>query len=159
MAAIIILLIIIIVPACVIANNKRNELLSDGKILDRRPDFVKKAEIFTINRMENYSKIIDGVMAFDYSDIKCSLDGDKAKQTYRFKGADWNAHLWLVKTTDSNFIYRFEFGEWSERNGIPYSGIPMNKLLTAIEKMFVSIDPNTTVSSEIIEYKTKHSFL
>lgn len=155
MPVVIILIVIAVVVACVIANNKRKELLNSGVILDRKIDFVKKAEIFTIKKLDDFSQITNGVVSFNYNDIKCAMDGDKAKQTYHFKGADWTADLWLVEKNDNHFVYRFEFGQWSERNGIPYSGIPMNKLATAIERLFVTIDPNASVRTEEIEFNTK----
>lgn len=159
MIAAIIISLIIIVPIAIYCNNKRNELISEGKIVNRDLKFTQMAEIFTINKLSDYSLVNDGLMNFDYDDIKCNLDGSKSKQSFKFKGSDWSAKLWLLDDREAETVYRFEFENWSERNGIPYSALPMNKLLTAVEKMFLAIDSNAKVASEKIEFKTKHSFL
>lgn len=150
--------LIIVVPIAIVASSMRNNLIAEGKIVNRAVDFAEKAEIFTMRRPADYSYITNGVMNFDYKDIKCSLSGDRARQTYNFKGADWSANLWYVGETADNVTYRFEFNNWSSRNGIPYSGIPMNKLETAIEKLFLTLDPYTMVHTEPVQFKTKHSF-
>lgn len=155
----ILITIIIIVPIAIVCTNMRNKLLSEGKIVNRDIHFVENAEIFTFRKPVDYSPITNGVMNFDYKDIRCALSGDKARQTYNFKGADWSANLWYVGENAEAVTYRFEFNNWSSRNGIPYSALAMNKLATAIEKLFLSIDPYTYVSTEPVEFKTKHSFI
>lgn len=149
----------IIVPIVIVAQKKHEQLVAEGSIVERKIDFVEKAEIYTIKKLEDFSPVTNGVMNFNYGDIRCTLDGDKAKQTYHFKGGDWSADLWLVGNSETETVYRFEFANWSERRGIPYSAVNMNKLETAVEKLFMSIDPNAMVRAEKIEYKTNHSFI
>lgn len=159
MGTVIVITLVIVVPLAIICNNMRNKMLAEGRIINRDMDFHEKAEIFNIKKQSDFSQIIDGVMNFNYNDIRCSLDGDKNTQNYKFKGADWNARLWLVSNEEDETVYRFEFENWHQRNGIPTGGLAMNKLETAIEKMFLSIDSDTKVSTEKIEFKTRHSFL
>ena len=42
---------------------------------------------------------------------------------------------------------------------MPQDGLNMNKLTTAVEKIFLSLDPNTQVRTVPLEFKTKHSIL
>ena len=54
--------LIIIVPIAIVASSMRNNLIAEGKIVNRAVDFAEKAEIFTMRRPADYSYITNGVM-------------------------------------------------------------------------------------------------
>ena len=54
---------------------------------------------------------------------------------------------------DQNVWY-FHFTNWKTYRGMVQEHIPMNILITAIEKMFLSIDPGAQVQNIPIKVKT-----
>ena len=60
---------------------------------------------------------------------------------------------------DGKNIWYFSFMNWKEdRYGLPEDVTEMNILVTGIEKIFLSIDPNTEVKNTPIQTKTKTKF-
>ncbi|MBR6378051.1 MAG: hypothetical protein IKS05_09875 [Oscillospiraceae bacterium] len=138
---------------------QHNKLVGEGKIISRRTNFMESAEIFTLNPPDP-AAVTAGVKAFDYSDMHTSMKGSSEKQFYQFTGGSFGAKLAKqADTPEGKAVYRFEFTNWKTHNGMPRDAMDMNKLTTAVEKLFVSLDPNTQVSTQALEFKTKHSIL
>ena len=73
-----------------------------------------------------------------------------------FTNSDWTAQLYRLSGDESQVTYRFEFTKW--RDALSNASL-MNMLMTAIEKLFLELDPNTQVRTVPLDVKTKHSFL
>ena len=59
---------------------------------------------------------------------------------------------------DGKDCYGFQFLEWTERQGMIQYEAHMNTVLTAIERAFLQLDPQTEVSTEYVNTKTKPKF-
>lgn len=136
---------------------KHKQLVGEGKIISRKPDFVKNAEIFTLH-IPDFSLVTEGVKAFPYGEIGTNLKGSSTEQRFNFTASSWGAKLFRTSGDGESAEYRFEFTNWSTRNGMPTAALQMNMLLTAVEKLFLSIDGSTQVRTQPLELKTKHTF-
>ncbi|MBO4562716.1 MAG: hypothetical protein J5772_03805 [Clostridia bacterium] len=132
----------------------RNKLIDEGKIILRKSDFMKSAEIFTL-KTPDPDAVAEAVKAFNYSEMRVSMKGSSAKQQFVFTGLNWGAQLYR-QSADEKAAYRFEFTNWKTSNGSAQYDTHMNMLLTAVEKMFISFDANTQVTTVPLELKTKH---
>lgn len=139
-----IVLAIAIVAGCFYYNwQKSNRLTSEGKIIKRSSIFYEDAEEFTLT-VQDTSEITRKVEAFAYSEMHVSMKGNRDSQTFYFTGSSFEAQLWRKGEDAEKPVYCFQFNRWkTNHNGAVYGIYDMNMLLTAVEKMFLSIDPST----------------
>ena len=136
---------------------KRNkQLLAEGKIITRKSNFMENAEEFTLTAVEP-EKVTEAVKAMDYAEMRTKMQGSNEQQLFKFTGTTWAAQLHKLNDVGAQVVYRFEFTGWKTHNGMPENAVNMNKLTTAVEKMFLGFDPNTQVRTIPLEFKTKHS--
>ena len=151
-----IVIIAIIVIAAYVGYNYRKKLLDSGQIVNRRAGFEEYAEIFTIKEMP-FSEIANALKGADYYK-KANVSVNSEKEAVGFSGAGWTAHIYHMKDDMSRNAYCFEFTGWQTRKGMNYETNAMNTVLTAVEKTFLQLDPDTQVSSKKIEIKTRSKF-
>ncbi|MDY2872444.1 MAG: hypothetical protein SOT57_07910 [Eubacteriales bacterium] len=156
----IVLLIVAAVMGIVIyfSLKSQKQLLADGKIICRRIDFMESAEEFTLSAVDP-AQVTEAVKAIDYAEMRTKMQGSNEQQLFKFTGSTWSAQLHKLRDNGTQVVYRFEFTSWKTRNGMPCDALSMNKLTTAVEKIFLSLDPNTQVRTVPLEFKTKHSIL
>ena len=135
-----------------------NKMVAEGKIIDRRTNFMENAEEFTLSSVDP-AKVTEAIKAMDYADMHTHMQGSSVRQIFKFTGNGWTAQLYRQSDDGAQSVYRFEFTNWKTHNGMPQDALNMNKLTTAVEKMFLVFDPNTQVRTIPLEYKTKHDFL
>ncbi len=133
-----------------------NKLKKEGEIISRRNNFMEQAEIFTLT-LEDVSRITEGIRSLPYGTMSVSVKGSSETQQFRFTGTRWKARLFRLPDEGGQAVYRFEFTEWKTHNGMAEDALNMNRLLTALEKMFLSVDPNTAVRTEALELNSKHT--
>ena len=110
---------------------RNKELYESGKMTKRNYKITDEAEEFTL-------------VGADFSNVSRAID------SYNF--ADY-------RISDGKNIWYFSFMNWKEdRYGLPEDVTEMNILVTGIEKIFLSIDPNTEVKNTPIQTKTKTKF-
>ena len=132
----------------------KGRLIGQGKIIQRASDFVEYAEIFTIRPIPN-EEYAAALKALDLKKTGTSLEGNT--KAVKFSGIYFSASIRCVEQTETNSVYRFEFDSWKTKYGRPSFENEMNMLLTAVEKMFVQLDPNAQVSTVKNEITTKRS--
>ncbi len=155
MTLIIILGILIICGAVYVGMKSHNKMVSEGKIISRRTNFMENAEIFTLTPVDP-TRVTDAIRAIDYANMHTKMQGSNDQQLFKFSGSTWSAQLHKIDDTGSQVTYRFEFTNWKTHNGMPENGLDMNKLTTAIEKIFLGFDSSTQVQTVPLEFKTKH---
>lgn len=133
-----------------------NKMVANGEIISRDTKFMEKAELFTLNAPEPtaVSGRIKGFSVYEKGGI--SMKGSTEDQKYVFKASSWSAVLERQSVSDGKSVYRFQFVSWKTSNGMAQDSLNMNRLLTAIEKMFLEFDPQTQVGTELVDFKTKH---
>ena len=132
----------------------KGRLIGQGKIIQRAKDFVEYAEIFTTRPIAN-EEYVAALKALDLKKTGVSLEGNT--KAVKFSGIYFSASIHCVEQTEANSVHRFEFDSWKTKYGRPSFENEMNMLLTAVEKMFVQLDPNAQVSTVKNEITTKRS--
>ena len=153
----IIVAIAVTVVIFIIMALRDKKLASEGKIIKRSGDFVEKAEDFILD-LSDPGIVVEKVRALSYNEIKSSVQIEGNGQSFLFTGANWSARLYRKGDNDGKAVYSFQYLNWKEDRGIIQYALHMNMLLTSIEKMFLSIDPNTQVKTRMLEVTTKHKF-
>lgn len=147
---------IIIGAALYYRYEKDKQLQSEGKIIKRGMGFMEKAELFILE-LDDPDKVTKAVQEFPYSEMKVSVQSDEANQAFQFSNSyGWNARLYCTERNEQKVTYCFEFSHWETSNGAVQGGLYMNMLQTAVEKMFLDIDPNTQVQEKALSVKTHH---
>ena len=138
---------------------RANRLISEGKMIKRDGEFWNFAEIFTLTGV-NYNQVLSAVNSTDFSEYKIDLypnNGGRAEILFK-SGHGWNAKLSYTGENAGRFVYRFEFVAWNTHRGLPLRADTMNMMETKIEKMFLGLDPQTTVETMENKLETKRSF-
>ena len=134
------------------------KLVSEGKIISRRTDFMENAEEFTLTAVDP-ARVTEAVKNMDYAAMRTGMKGSSEHQPFDFTGNGWSAQLRRLSSDGAQTVYRFSFTSWKTRNGLAQDALHMNELMTAVEKLFVTLDPNTTVREVPLELHTKHGIL
>lgn len=155
---VILLIAAVIVFSLYYGNKKTSNLLEGGKIIKRNGAYWEEGQEYILV-LENPNLVTQKVEVFPYSEMKVNMKGDKEKQVFNFSSYNFDAQLRYKETAAEKSVYCFEFIRWKNNQlGTPIGIFEMNMLMTAIEKMFLSIDSNTQVTSKRLDIKTKHSF-
>ena len=133
----------------------KGRLIGQGKIIQRAKDFVEYAEIFTTRPIAN-EEYVAALKSIGFKENR-RFTGRVTQKAVKFTGAYFSASIRCVEQTETNSVYRFEFDSWKTKYGRPSFENEMNMLLTAVEKMFVQLDPNAQVSTVKNEITTKRS--
>ncbi len=156
----IVISVIILVGVFAIGIGINKKLIGEGKIAKRNIDFADYASEFT-SRVGSAEAVTEAVRSLDYKMIGADMRGSSARQSFRFSGSSYEAVLNCTAFDEASGIavYEFRFTRFKMNRGVPQSALSMNKLLTQIEKMFLSFDPNTGVKNYKLDFRTKHSLL
>ena len=147
----IILGVIVLAIVIGISLYKKNKLKEEGAIIDRKDDFYRQKEIFTLKPFD-FAKFIDTLHTFDWKHAS-NWGYSESKKLIVFDMEVWKAQLCLSEETSDQVTYEFMFTSWKERNGSNLYALQMNATLTNVEKAFLMTDPGTTVRSEYVKYK------
>ena len=137
-------------------NTKR--LAEEGKISPRKGAFYENKEIF--ETAASYEQIRQKVKETNLEDTKANVQYDfEGGNAIFFQFSDaWNAILEQCGERNGKNLFQFYFPAWkTSRNGI-VNAMSMNVLITAIEKIILSIDSATTVENHKMQIKTKSKF-
>lgn len=140
-----------------LANRETNGLIQEGKIIKRNKSFWEEKEIFEMDAP--YEAVLAAARNIDYKSTETSADynyGGKKIIFFRSSHA-WNAALKYLGMSEGKHLYSFSFTNWKGKNGVP-NETTMNMFLTQIEKMLLTLDPETMVETHMMELKTETSF-
>lgn len=146
--------VIIIAVVVIIGLQRGKKLAAEGKIIKRQDSFWESAEYFTTNATIN--SFVSKVKSTDFSDCKITIEYHNSNRLILFKSNyAWNAAIEYQGVREGKNIFKFSFPAYRTRRGIPYRVDTMNIMETAIEKVFLSLDPQTLVETHRMKYKTK----
>ena len=130
---------------------------ADHILIYMSPD-EENAEIFVLS-LPDEKMVTEGIKALPYGMMSVGVKGSSKDQVFRFTGKRWAARLNRCENEGERAVYRFAFTEWKTHNGMAEDALNMNRLTTALEKMFFAINPETRLRTEPIEFERKHTFL
>ena len=155
-------MIVIAVIVGVATYKKKKNLHADGKIINRSGDFWESAEFLTT--VSSYAEIKSGIQRIDLASCGVTAEYDlNGKAVIFFKCSHgWNGVLQLsgVTTDGKQNVFKLYFPAWRTiKYGFPAGAMEMNQFRTAIEKVFLDYDYDTTVQLRRMELKTKTDFV
>lgn len=147
---------VFIAIVAVIAAKKNKQLTESGKIIKRPMNFWENEELFLA--AASYETVRETVLAQDLSACAVTITPDvegRAVILFRCRHG-WNAALCWLGERDGRGAFRFYFPAWKTgRYGAPYGFNQMNMLLTAIERLFLALDPDTALETRRLQTKTR----
>lgn len=153
-------LVIIILIAAIAGAKKGKALADEGKITQRQQSFWEYAEFFTTTA--SYEDVREAVKNTSFEDCKADVYPDfEGNKFILFKSSHgWNAALKYTGEQDGKHTFTFYFPAWNtQRYGMPYGMMEMNVIETTIEKLFLALDAETTVTTKRLETKSKSKIL
>ena len=160
--AVALIIVGIIVIVFVIAGKRGQKLREEGKMITRNAAFWESCEY--LSTACDYQEIKDGIKRADLSgcDVSVQYDVNGSKLILFKSSHSWNAVLEWKGTANEGrqYVYELSFPAWKTmRYGTPYGLTQMNMLMTAVEKLFLSLDYDTTVQQRRKELKTRPDFI
>ena len=151
--------LIVIIPVvafiaviAIVSAKKQKELLQQGKIIKRKMDFWDDAEMFLT--IATPQAVFSTIQRTDFSDCKVSTEYGTNIVVFK-SDHSWNACVEYLGMQGERHVFKCSFPAYMTRRGMPYNPATMNMMLTSIEKIFLMIDPQTTVESHKVKRTTK----
>ena len=141
-------IIVIAVTAGVILGLK---VRKSGLVVKRSGSFYKETSVFYA--AASAAVIRKALGQFGLNSHRIEYGENPANGSLHFSCPGWTAQL--VQTGPSEFA--FDFTHFETHNGVPANLMQMNVLLTALEKAFLSVDPEASVVRWAKAMKTKTS--
>ena len=135
---------------------RRKKLYDSGQIIKRNLDYLKQVHYFTLEN-GSWERVWNALKDADYHKA-AGVTGDSQKPLIRYNGVNWSAQLYKCERDDGKDCYGLQFLEWTERQGMIQYEAHMNTVLTAIERTFLRLDPQTEVSTEYVNTKSNPKF-
>lgn len=130
----------------------KKQLTDSGRIIKREGQWWKDEEAFKTNA--TCSDVLAAMKSIDVSGSGATVSWNSDGSLYRFKAAQWEACM----TYEESGAFVFSFLSWKTSNGVNVNSDAMNIVLTAVEKLFLEIDPNVAVQTSRGKYKSKVNF-
>ncbi len=133
-------------------------LVDAGEITSRKANFMENAELFVLS-LPDETMVTEGIRTLPYGMMSVGVKGSSQDQVFCFTGKKWAARLNRCENEGDKAVYKFAFTEWKTHNGMAVDALNMNRLTTALEKMFLAINPETRMRTEPIKFERRHTFL
>lgn len=136
---------------------KAKEMLAEGKMIQREDLFWENGEcLYTTTP---YETILEAVMQEDFSECKVSVTPNykDGKIIAFIDKRNFSAALAYYGKENGEHIYEISFPSWTN-DRIMTSNPRMNLLMTKLEKIFLSFDPDTEAEIRVLDTKTRTSF-
>ena len=143
-----------------IQSKQKAELLSKGLIVDRGGGFYKQAHIFATG-VGDFATIAGAIDRNVLNEQKISFEPDVQQGQVLFQNrinfGSFRARLKTLGLHNGLYHYQFQVEEWRDgKYGTTRQDLfGANVLLTAIERAFVRLDPQTCADSIAAAYKIK----
>ncbi len=141
-----------------VAYFNKQQMAESGKIIKREGQWWKDEVIFSTTA--TFPEVQAALKTIDISDSGAAIGlSDQGKAVHFKCGEKWDAALADLGPENGRNTFGFFFLSWETKSGVNTRADQMNIVLTAVEKMFLSIDPTTTVETHRGKFKSKISFL
>jgi hypothetical protein len=159
--AAVILAVALVALSVFIGERRKKTQMAAGKIIKRNDDFYEQTHTFT-TRVASLADVGGAINQAVLAEVKVSFESNYSRGFIRFRASNlsgmFNASLQAAGQSGGAYFYRFSLENWNENKiGVPRV-VGANELLTAIEKAFILLDPDTAVQRQRNEIKSKSSF-
>ena len=145
-------------------NRKKTELMSKGLIIDRGNGFYKQAHLFAsgVGDFTTIASAIDRNVLYEQKiSFEPYIEYGQVIFQNRINFGSFSARLKTLGLHNGLYHYQFQVETWRDgKYGTTRQDLfGANVLLTAIERAFLRLDPETHVDSMAAAYKTKPSLI
>ena len=130
---------------------RRKRLIGEGKMIEREEGFEENTEDFTIASQFD-PMVAPAVRSIPFGSFRAKLVEDNGVSFVIARAKDWKAMLTRTQQDYRTCTYNFRFSQWEDNA----DKVHMNVLLTAVEKLFLSLDPNVKVHVRKMNVKTTY---
>ena len=152
----------ILVLAVIYGRKRGVGLREQGLITDRPSQFVEREYIYA-SPVFDFDQLLDAIKRIDFDTVGASVGwkADRARRLVQFSSTayEYQAVLAAIEDKDGEHRYRFSFPRWTSHRNLPKNAESMNRLMTALEKAMLGLDPYVTVRSELVETKSRSKLL
>lgn len=137
---------------------KIRQLAANGDVIQREEYFWENTEYLYSGA--TYGEVMDAINRADFSACRVTITPNYEGSKICAFVAEGRFSAALVYHGEENgeHIYEFSVLSWKP-DRLATASVQMNGLLTILEKIFLSIDPDTEVEIQTNDVKTKTSFL
>lgn len=141
--------------------SKKNKLKAENKIIDRDAIFFKREHFFetSTSSLREIGEAIDkSVLSSESISFEPNYEHGIIVFHNNVAYGTFGAGLRAAGDADNVYKYSFKIDAWRETNGAitRQDFFNANVLLTAIEKAFLRLDPQTKVSDQATKITSKH---
>lgn len=148
-----IFIIVFVVVVLGIALYKHNEMVASGEIAQRSMEFMYKVQCYTLNDTPD-DRIVQSAADIITPNMKVLVSGYGSDYVL-YSGKKWTARLECVDRQGGKVVWTLTFIDFVKDGMNVVGAIDMNRLTTALEKMFLSIDSNVLMQTFEHDYKIK----
>lgn len=130
---------------------RKKKLIGEGKLIERDSGFEENTEDFTIASQCD-PIVAPAVRSIPFDSCRAKLVEDDGVTFVIARPKDWKAVLTRTLQDHGTCTYNFRFIQWEDNA----NRLHMNMLLTAVEKLFLSLDPNVKVHVRKMNVKTTY---
>lgn len=150
--------LIVIIMVTYAQIRQKNEYLREGWIIRRQAYFWEDTE--TLYCKSSYRDMLAELKNTDFPYCGVTITTNVGgKATVLFEIPSWKAELNYYGETDGEHEYEFQFTSWKKENYVVQDSMKMNLLQTAVEKMFLRLDPDTEAKIHRNKIQSKTSFI
>ena len=133
-------------------------MMGSKNLIKRDGAFWEDGEIFYTSAA--YEDVLDSLERADLSECRTEMQPNAGGKTIiLFQSQDsWTAALKYFGFHEDEHQFEFQFTSWNTRR-LGTSVYSMNILLTIVEKIFLSLDPDTEAEIHILDTETVTRFL
>lgn len=158
-AVILPIIVVLFIAALIYSRKRRNNLIDEGKMIQRENKFWDKSETFTVNGV-TLAEIFEKLPANDLKQNvgQYELQSDKNRIVFVHNGYEesYTGTLSLISANGGVNTYRLLINQYKTKHTNP-NELSLNVLYTSVEKVFLGIDPNIQVKTDYIDRKVTHS--
>ena len=148
------------IAAFIVTRKQRNGLMDDGKLILREHGFWDKSETFSVAGVtleEIYNKLPSEDLKKYMGAYELQKDQNRIVFVHNGYEESFTGTLSLISQEGGINTFRLLINQYKTKHSTP-NEMSLNVLYTAVEKVFLGIDPNIKVKTEYVDRKVKHSF-
>lgn len=158
---ILILIMISVIVACICSKKQRDKPPDKGKLIQRETDFWDRSESFTVEGIA-LEDVFTRLPADDLKDNVGSyiLQPEQNRIVFVHNGNEesYTGTLSLISADNGTNTFRLLINQYKTCGSSP-NAESLDALYTAVERVFLEIDPEIEVTTKFVDRKTRHNII
>ena len=149
----------IAVAALFFARKQRNHLIDDGKLIYREPGFWDCSETFTVEGVsleDVFARLPSEELKEHIGSYELQKDRNRIVFVHNGYEESYIGTLSLISQDNGCSTFCLLINQYKTNHPSP-NEISLNVLFTAVENVFLEIDPAIKIKTEFVDRKARHS--